>query len=59
MVKEIGVRKFTICFKINLIKMLDKYPKLKEVPALSHLSDKGIKYTINSRRIAIGWLLEI
>ena len=24
-----------------------------------HLSDKGTKYTINSQRVAIGWLLEI
>ena len=31
MVKELGGSKSTIYFKIDLIKMLDKYPKLKEL----------------------------
>ena len=32
MVKEPGVRKSTVYFKNNLIKKLDKYPKLKNLP---------------------------
>ena len=31
---------------------------IKAILAESHLSDKGIKYTINSQTIAIGRLLE-
>ena len=43
MVKQFGVNKFTVIFKINIVKLITKYPNVKNVSLSLNCYEKYFK----------------
>lgn len=48
MINELGVNQSTIYFKVNLLKILEKYPKLKKSQNDKKKYVKEVKKSLNS-----------